>query len=64
MITIKRNPHVITVTVPLPCKASDLERVLHSMCDGHGCWPTTVVTATETELTLTHTENKPERSTK
>lgn len=47
---------MIVVKLPLPCNAADLERAIHNLCDGHGCWPTTIITATETELTLTHTD--------
>lgn len=47
---------MIEVRLPLPCTAADLERAIHNLCDGHGCWPTTVITATETELILTHKE--------
>lgn len=49
---------MIVVKLPLPCKAIDLERALHSMCDGHGCWPTTVITENEGVLVLVHEEAK------
>jgi len=45
-------------TITLPCTANDIERVLHTVCDHHGCWLTATVTATGNQLKITYEQEK------
>ena len=44
----------VVKTLPLPCKANELDNFVRTVCEQHGVWPTAEITSDGSNIIVTY----------